>query len=99
MEKFNELSIQDLKSELEKNPNYEKCKISNNIFIYIYTVNIPSEKGSLYNLKTDKSNKNELVKYKLQSKKNLSRDVILFTFEIPNEDILGISTGNHIAIK
>jgi len=81
---------------------YKENKI-NNYQNYIklnkFLVNIHSDKGSLYNLKKDKTNKKELVQYKLLSKKYLNSNVILFTFEIPNEDILGISTGNHIAIK
>ncbi len=45
------------------------------------------------------NDKKENIKFKLISKEDISNDAKIFTFEIPDNNILGLSAGNHISIK
>jgi len=52
----------------------------------------------LFDLKKNKNDKKEIMRFKLILKENISNDVKIFTFELPDDDILGLSAGNHILI-
>jgi len=55
--------------------------------------------GALYDLKKNKKDKKEIIQFKLLSKESISNDVKIFTFELPEDKILGLSAGNHISIR
>jgi len=61
--------------------------------------NIKPGTGALYDLKKNKNDKKEIVQFKLILKESISHDVKIFTFEIPNGNVLGLSAGNHVSIK
>jgi NAD(P)H-flavin reductase len=50
-------------------------------------------------MKKDPKDKHEIVEFKYISKKQISPDTFILKFEIPDNQVLGLNTGQHLAIE
>mmetsp|Transcript_358 Transcript_358/g.344 ORF Transcript_358/g.344 Transcript_358/m.344 type:complete len:298 (-) Transcript_358:78-971(-) len=60
---------------------------------------LPENKGALYELKTNPTDIQEMIKLKYIKKTKVSHNTFIFSYEFANKDIpLGLNIGQHIAI-
>ena len=72
-------------------------KITNVIF---FKLDILKEKeGALFALKKNPEDSKELIPFKLTNVTDNTHDSKIFTFEIPDDMILGLNIGHHIALR
>ena len=60
---------------------------------------MPEKTGALFQLKKNPKDLNEQISVKLIQKKDVSRDSLIYTFELPQDMNLGLDVCKHIAIE
>ena len=50
-------------------------------------------------MKTNPKDLNEIINLKYISNKKISPNTYIYTYELPNDNYLGINVGQHIAIE
>lgn len=57
------------------------------------------EKNALKLLKKDKTDLDEVLKFKYIEKRQITHDTFVYVYEIPDDLNLGLNLGQHIAIE
>ena len=60
---------------------------------------LPSNSGAIFGLRKNPEEVKELVSFKLISKTQITHDTFIFTFELPENNYLGINLGHHVIIE
>lgn len=86
-----------LYSFLGYNNNNENIAQNNEDRTKKFTIN--EDNSALIKMKKDPKNMSEILEFKFSTKKQISPDTFIYTYDIPNNMNLGLNLGQHIAIE